>query len=216
MMLWLLLSASLAFGGVSRLPDTRAAYKQNLELLERKCAAIPKQAERSPRVCGEKYLQAVNAMKSACDQVQLTYEEAWQRAVALIYEAVAWRAKKSMVKDDGKTLSISFSLSSDPTYPFHKGDQITNGALAAANRAISEGVTPILALQKDRACKGAKREAEALWQEWEGERSGENIVDFHNALGMGLSNFLLRAQRSMEAGAHDEAMKAFADEVKRK
>lgn len=216
MMLWLLLSSSLALAGVSRLPDPRAAYKQNLELLERKCAGIPKLAERAPRVCGDKYMGAVSAMKSACDQVLLTYEDAWPQAVALIFEAVAWRAKKSMVQDNGKTLIISFSLSSDPTYPFHNGDKITNGALAAANQAISEGGAPIRQLEKARACKGAKREIETLWQEWEGERSGENIVDFHNALGMGIGNFLLQAQRSMEAGAHDEAMKAFAEEAKRK
>lgn|GEM_PF-5198944 len=220
-MIFILLSFLLSANGEAKLARTSNPLqdlRQNLALLERKCrnaSDLAKDAEKTGS-CANDYLNAVNLGAQHCGIIHQLYSESTAKAEQLIVEALLWRARKSMVRDDGKTVSISFSLSDDPTYPFHRSDRVVNDALQTAYRSLSRVGDAIDKLQRNKLCKSrpAKAEVEKLWQEWHSDRSGESMSDFHNALGIGVSNYLMNARRGLESGAHDEAVKGMEEAFK--
>ncbi len=203
---------------LARTNNPLQALRLNLALLERKCDSAFELAKGGIKTgtCAKDFVAAVKLSAEHCRKIHALYSESTASAEQLIVEALLWRSRKTMLRDDGKTVSISFSLSGDPTYPFHKSDRVVNDALQGAYRSLSIAGNAVNNLQKNKLCKsrGAKAEVEKLWQEWEGDRSGESMSDFHNALGMGVSDYLMNARRGLESGAHDEAVKGMGEALK--
>lgn len=217
-----LLFTALAFARPVSHGEPLADYRTNLALLERKCGAASelsaaRKAGPGLGACDAPYGTAVAFYEVGCRQLHAEYAVAGLEAEALVREAVAWRRRKSMVRDDGRTVSISFSLSSDPTYPFHKSDKLINSALAGANEALDKISEKMLAMKKDKACRSrpAKAAVKKLLEDWYAERTEDGLSQFHNALGVGLSDYLIRAQRALEAGALEEAQRGLEEELKK-
>lgn len=218
MILSLLISA-LAFAAPVERGEPLARTRTNLQLLERRCEAYKALEENGKGLgaCEAPFREAVGALVAECGKMHGTYAATLPKAEALVREAVAWRKRKSMVRDDGRTVSISFSLSSDPAYPFHRSDKLVNDALAAANLSLGVVGEKMRVLEKGRACRGraAKAAVAKLLDEWYAKRAEDGPSQFHNALGVGISDYLIGAQRAVEAGAFEEAQRGLEEGLRK-
>ncbi len=181
-----------AVAGLSRAARPLVRAREDLAALERICAA---EEAKPAGVCA-------SPSAAECRSVLGAYEGARVAAEAKVKEAASWWAKRGAVRDDGKTITITFELSSLPDYPYRDSNHIVNDALASSIGSLERMADAEASLRKRRDCRAA---AKALHETWEENRASDSLSDFHNALGNALSEFLLDAQRALENGAAAEA-----------
>jgi len=144
-----------------------------------------------------------------------TFADSQQKAEALVLEALLWLGERGTVRRNDGSVSILFQLSSDPTYPFLRMDEITNEALDASRLALRGGDRAMDAAASQPGCasKAAKRALEARRVRWDGGEHGRGgMTESHNELGMALGRYLMAARRTLESSSLREAQEALGSE----